>query len=35
MKCLLFLQQKRSWEDVEGMLEEIVGEQQRGELSRY
>jgi len=32
MKCLLFLQQKRS--GMEGILEEIVEERQRGEESR-
>jgi len=32
MKCLLFLQQKRS--GIEGILEEIVEERQRGEMGR-
>ena len=32
MKCLLFLQQKRS--GVQEILEEIVEERQRGEVSR-
>lgn len=32
MKCLLFLQQKRG--GVEGILEEIVEERQRGKVSR-
>ena len=32
MKCLLFLQQKRG--GVDGILEEIVEERQRGKVSR-
>ena len=32
MKCLLFLQQKRG--GVDGILEEIVEERERGEVSR-
>ena len=35
MKCLLFPQQKRGEEGVEGVLEEIVEERRRGGTSRY